>query len=217
MDLMREPEPRSKQTFLEYLKENSDHEDFPNRTFFQIIGRLFLLKRHTTAEHYYTDILCNCAKLYQLRTRKIHQTDCIVGVAEKCFSKLKKLIDISEYTQYNLNTPHLFCKGQYEGLDSMEKKEEYLRITALRNDVVALLSKVCEYILDLPYEEPGWFDQDLYFVRQELFMGPYTPTVHIRKGCYGEYPQELFRTLILNVVYDDIMKEWYSSILNHED
>lgn len=202
-----------KKTFLDFL--NDDTKEIPKTTFFQILNRIFRLKQTSEDD---PCGLCTCSKLYQLRTREIHEADCIVGISRKCWSKLEKLAEMSDFIRYRTKSPYIFCKGQYEGLDSFQKKEEYEKITALRDDAVRLLKKLFMYILNLPYEKPTCFDIEQPLVTHELLLGSpddqRTPIEELPRKCfYGIYPKELFYRLLENIVID----AWMWEMLNEPD
>lgn len=153
---------------------------------------------------------CKCTKLYFIRGRTVHETNCIVGLCINAWEKMRKLLDRANHV-YMMNL--FWAKTQIRAVE--ERVDEYKRVQGLREDADKYMTKFCLSSQDIYYENQALFggEIDSHILCEELMLSDSLHLYISRKIplCFRDktsncLPWDYFLTLFDTWLQDEYMQ-----------
>lgn len=90
-------------------------------SFLQFVTRVAIVKR-TIYQNLENSAFSKCKKLYFIRGRFVHETNCIVGLCVSGWKKMRQLLDRADY---------VFMMNLFRAKKDHERVDEYKRVHGL--------------------------------------------------------------------------------------
>lgn len=96
----------------------------------QFITKVAVVKK-SIYQNLENSTFCKCNKMYFLRGRTVHKSNCIVGLCVKGWGKMRQLLDRADHVFHD---EPFRAKAKLWSVEDHEREDEYKRVQGLRED-----------------------------------------------------------------------------------